>query len=233
MIFTDSLSSLKLIIGEPETYISIVSKIKWLLYELNRHRTVSLHWIKAHCGIIGNEIADQTAQKGHDNISSELYEITKQEDISTLKLNFLKHWDETWKFTTDATGKGLFLRNIRDNVSKTGPVAEFHCRRWESVIHRLRMGHVGVLQYFHRFSMTDDPNCPECGQIETVKHYLLTCKLYEDQRVVMFRDLAAIDIDLPTVKDLLGGNEDLIRKRTEIFKILIKFISQTDRLKRL
>ena len=57
--------------------------------------------------------------------------------------------------------------------------------------------------------------------------------MYEDQRTVMFRDLAAIGINSPTVKDLLGGNENLICKRAEIFKVLVKYISHTGRLTRL
>ena len=36
-----------------------------LLKNVNEKRTVIVHWIKVHIGIIGNEIADRDAKMGH------------------------------------------------------------------------------------------------------------------------------------------------------------------------
>ena len=47
---------------------------------------------------------------------------------------------------------------------------------------RLRTGHCRLNSYLNRHNIIEDPSC-ECGRgIETVKHFLLHCKKYEEER---------------------------------------------------
>ena len=65
-IFTDSLSALQSLKSgksrtQPEILHNILKSIKSLQ---NKNLQVSFGWIPSHVGIIGNEIADQTAKTG-------------------------------------------------------------------------------------------------------------------------------------------------------------------------
>ena len=65
------------------------------------------------------------------------------------------------------------------------------------------MGHAGVAQHLFRFQLPPTPLC-DCGEIESIKHYLIDCKLHEISRNVLIKSLENIECDL-TVKLLLGG----------------------------
>lgn len=231
-VFTDSRSALQIIGSVPKTYTNIVGKVQLLLLELNKDRTVLLHWVRGHIGVTGNEVADRAANLGHDNNRTELYELTREEYNCTLKYKFKIYWNEYWKSATDHTAKGLFLRNIRDNVFDTLPVGRFRCRRHEVVIHRLRMGHAGVNQYLHRFNMEDSEMCEyhACQASETIEHFLLTCPGQRQTRTIMFNSLRNLGVTSITLKILLGGDERYKDQRREILRITIEFIKSTNRM---
>ena len=60
---------------------------------------------------MGNEIADKSALKGHDNLMSKLYELTYDENISLLKHKFKLYWNDYWIESCNMNGTGQFLRN--------------------------------------------------------------------------------------------------------------------------
>ena len=62
LVFSDSQAALQLIVSNSISYISIVGQIKRLLCNLNQGRKVLLHWVRGHCNIQGNEIADKAAK---------------------------------------------------------------------------------------------------------------------------------------------------------------------------
>ena len=90
VIFTDSRSSLELVLGIPKTYKSIAFEIQKLLVNLNREKNVHLHWVKAHCGIPGNETADKLANIGHMNDKSVLFPLSLEERLIFAKSSIPK-----------------------------------------------------------------------------------------------------------------------------------------------
>ena len=154
--------------------------------------------------------------------------------LSYLKMRFVQYWDTHWKFTTDVSRKGLHLRGIRDHVSDSIPVYIFKNRRREAVIHRLRVGHVGVKQYLYKIRAVDTPLC-DCnsGREESIYHYIFECSLYRLQRREMLRELGKHGVNRTTLRVILGGENEYRKKITVILRSLMKYIVATDRLEKL
>ena len=56
-------------------------------------------------------------------------------------------------------------------------------RRITSTIFQLRVGHIPLNCYLHRFKRTNSTQCPACGHPkETPEHYLLQCPKYTHKR---------------------------------------------------
>lgn len=85
IIFSDSKSSLQLLVSPKNGYHEISSKIKRIFMKFNSTRRVILHWVKAHAGVVGNELADTAANLGHGVDKSLLYPLNLEELSTKLK----------------------------------------------------------------------------------------------------------------------------------------------------
>ena len=101
---------------------------------------------------------------------------------------------------------GLYLRSIRDHVSDSIPVYVFKSMRREAVIHRLRVGHVGVKQYLYKIKAVNTPLC-DCnsGRERNIYHYIFECSLYRLQRREMLKELGKHGVNRTTLRVILGG----------------------------
>ncbi|KAK7043510.1 hypothetical protein R3P38DRAFT_2510195, partial [Favolaschia claudopus] len=93
-----------------------------------------------------------------------------------------------------------------------------------SIITQLRTGHTGLNAYLARFGAVDSPLCHTCGEPETVRHYLLTCRRFSTERDDLRRALHSSGRQKPDIKTLLG--------RPKNKKHLLKFVSATERFPR-
>ena len=229
VVFTDSLSALQLIIGVSTKYIKIINEIQRLLLTLNSTRRVILHWVKSHSGIMGNECADRVANLGHDNNRSENYKLTKEEWYSVLKSKFTFYWNKHWQDQIRLTNKGVALLESRTSIQQKIPITTRN-RRLEIVIYRLRMGHVGLAKYLHRFNMKDTEQCESCFVPETVQHFLLYCSRYATERQIMFSNLRKMGVMHMTLRCLLGGEQKGVVFNRCVLNQTMKYITMTGRL---
>ena len=231
IIFSDSQTSLQMIVGKTKTYLSTVDKIRDLLYSLNKNRVLLLHWVKAHAGIEGNEKADEAANWGHACDSSVLFGLHREEHLCMLYVGFTSYWHESWKESCRVGGKGRFLRELKDQIQTESPV-DTGDRKMDTVIFRLRVGHVGLNKHLYRINKSDTDQCPHCGDVETIKHFLLECDHYYDQREKLFVDIATI-IRRPlinlTLKLVLGGDLFPLSVNRRIVEALSVYLRNTDR----
>ena len=139
---TDALSVLQALEGDK------LPQLMENLQRLQRLKRVVLQWIPAHCGINGNEEADQLAKEG----------ATQPQEVKSANLK---------EKTT------LIKAAFRSTTSKD---AYSHLTRQQQVIIlRLRTGHCRLNAHMHRLKLATTPLCP-CGKApQTPEHVLQTC----------------------------------------------------------
>ena len=171
LILSDSKSALQSITNYSKAYANICDEIQTVLSELNKQSDVRILWVKAHAGIVGNEVADKAANLAHSNNVSTLYHLSLQEKLCILKSCTQDNWEAYWYISVNETGKGKRLRDLRYPNFTTFPVPVLlQNRRDEINVFRLRIGHAGLGEYLQRTNQKEDDTC-WCGATEDIEHY--------------------------------------------------------------
>lgn len=230
IIFTDSLSSIYLLRSRNvDSYKEIVYLIQEYLQRANQNGDALIYWIPGHKGIPGNESADQVAKNAENDDASQRVRLSYEEKIKVLKKTTIHCWQQYWDNMLQATNTGNFLKSIKNNIQYWG-WANNKSRILETSLSKLRVGHVGLAQHLHRFGMKDSPFC-QCGEIETIKHFMIDCNLYVQFRDQMKIDLQSLNLNMVfDLKLLLGGADCSEREQKQIVKLVGRYLTQTGRL---
>ena len=142
-------------------------------------------------------------------------------------------WKEYWNFTVNA-GKGTFLRTITTDLKYNSVIFNIKHRRLQVLIHRFRMGHIGVRSYLHRFHMADDEYCCYCAcqgeaEIETIEHMILHCPEHEDNRRILRSKMNNLSVDF-CLKALLLGDERYTKLSQSILFYFSNFLRSIQRV---
>ena len=171
------------------TYKNLVYQIQLEL--LNTYTDViKFQWVKSHCGIRYNEVADLMARLAHNKDTTTLVNLEKEELLTTLNSCFHKYWTQHWKAQVIATQTGSFLRKFIDKPSFK-PWLSIKPRIVETTLCRFRIGHVGINTHMFRFEMKDTNTCSRCGVQETAMHFWLHCRKNSNARTDMYDKLSA------------------------------------------
>lgn len=150
VFLTDALSALEALAGNK------LPRLMQLLQELSRKRRVVLQWVPSHCGLPGNEMADQLAKQGT---------IEEQPDDGVT-------------FPEKRTLIKALFKTPREQDA-------YHAlERWQQVIiFRLRTGHCRLNSHmYYTMRLAPSPKC-RCGEAdETPEHVLQTCRLLTQPR---------------------------------------------------
>ncbi|GBN08386.1 hypothetical protein AVEN_84215-1 [Araneus ventricosus] len=161
-IFTDSLSLLQAL-ASVMTVDPAIWQLKAQLWEIAKHRTFSLHWVKAHVGTAGNEMADLLAKIATTSAHIDQVLLRPLTHInSELKRELLCQWQARWILATTGRITAEFLPKVdlRPHI---------HNRR----VLQILTGHGRFPSYFCRFALMHKDLC-ECGERGDVLHYLRT-----------------------------------------------------------
>ena len=187
-------------------------------------------WVRSHCGIKGNEIADRAASLGHENDRSEMFPLAREECYSILRNKFIEYWDTYWQTSIEISDKGRHLKQFRNSISDLVPIT-FRNRREQVVINRMRIGHVGVITYLHRFGMSDTEMCSTCMVPDNIEHFLLYCQKYSNHRMNLFSAIRDLTRDQIDIQLLLGAKPS--PKRHKILQKTATYIKDTGQLNNL
>ena len=153
VILSDSKTALTIVASPSGSYSHLVSNIQLLLIQLNLEiGKVTLQWIKAHSGILGNEIADQAAKLAHNHSHTTDLAWSMEDMLGMVKRGMEKRWNEKWKMKVQETNIGTHTLKIYKNLNNI-PRLLINDKRLSVVINRLQVGHAGVNSYLHRFNM--------------------------------------------------------------------------------
>ncbi|GBL79663.1 hypothetical protein AVEN_18206-1 [Araneus ventricosus] len=159
-IFSDSRSALQEL-QDPKNSNEHFRKIKAIYKKATDTVWIRLHWIKAHVGYEGIEMADIQAKESTSRPEVDV-EIPKSEGTlkSTLRRELLYQWQDRWILTK----KGSHTRKLLPEVKCLTTL--FHPK-----VVQFLTGH-GRFPFYVRFGKSQSNTCP-CGKVGEPLHYIL------------------------------------------------------------
>ena len=145
-----------------------INKIKELLRVISNKITVL--WLPSHCGIRGNDRADDLAKKGS---SMNQTGIPVTHDIMKARIK-----RRPWKVTHDRA-KATYKNRTKPKVE----IESRWTRRVRTLYARLRTGHAKELRsYQYKIGISEDPECSCGSKRETIQHLICDCPELEEER---------------------------------------------------
>ncbi|XP_057337661.1 uncharacterized protein LOC130675812 [Microplitis mediator] len=202
-VYSDSMSCLSAIDNQFSTN-PIIQNIQHMLQQLvSNNKTVNLMWIPAHQGIQGNELADHSAKTATSNERQLATRITLSEGYKYIHESVKQYWNSKWLQAPRSK-----LHDVRNNIWETAPTFK---RSEQCVINRIRIGHTR-LSHLHLIAKDPVSLCQRCNTPITVKHMLIECTKYQDDKV-----RTGLTKDMPS---MLNDHAECLR--------LIKFLKEVN-----
>ncbi|CAI6367276.1 unnamed protein product [Macrosiphum euphorbiae] len=172
-ILTDSLSTL-ISIQNPIKNNEIANNITNLLNSTNK--LITLTWIPSHTGIEGNERADMMAKQATSDQTIEVLYSLSKDDLKREAKHFITNlWRKEWHLLRDNK-----LREIKPTTDRWINPTNL-TRQQEVILTRLRIGHTWHT-HKHLMDKTDLEPCITCGSEISIKHLLLECRQFNEER---------------------------------------------------
>ncbi len=181
------------------------------LNKLSIYNDVKLHWIKAHEGLLGNEIADRLAKLGAENINGENVIEPKialnGEDFNRekIKMFITKEHDKKWQ-DIRASGKGRITQLFfpKPKARKNEKLYEWK-KKDLRLITKTISGHIGLRKQLWNIKKLLTPTC-KCGEEEeSSDHFIQRCPIFCKERFFILGKITLEDGDLDGLwlKDIL------------------------------
>ena len=177
-IFTDSEAAIRSIENRKNNN-PIVHKIHTLLRNIEMERIkLRFVWIRAHNGIIGNELADALAKEATTLKTAPVYD---KFPLSFAKREIRNKTLESWNNIYMKSKKGEELKKNLPTIHNTHQLYNLNKACFE--LTQILTGHAFNKSYLKRFNITDTDSCPCDGQtIQTIDHLFQECPKYANER---------------------------------------------------
>ncbi|KAG0417344.1 hypothetical protein HPB47_005673 [Ixodes persulcatus] len=181
-----------------------------LLLESLGHR-LAFQWVPSHCGIPGNESADNLAERVLDEAAFRTSDVGPFADAKLLVARAAAedHPDQRY-------AAGDRPARLPRNAS----------RQVAAVVHRIRTGCARTPSWLHHLRREVDPDCPTCGEWADLDHLLLDCAEHAEARASMIATFAALGLTCGTKEEILRPRGDK-RCKDRALRALLTFLEDT------
>lgn len=212
IIYCDSRSAIQSI-TDPFSKHPIVKQIHlWLNMLGNQCKCITFCWVPSHCGIVGNETADEAAKLEGEKEGQPVNLALPYKDLYPVyHSKLLEKWQTEWS----NIGRNK-LRVIKPKIELWN-TSKHRDRKIQVIMTRVRMGH-SRLTHGHLLAGEEPPYCDGCLVPLTIGHILVECPDYTRERRQCFgRD--GVTRALP-IKNVLRDEDSAV-------DAVIKFLSMT------
>ena len=179
-VFTDSQATLKALKKWKFTS-ALMLNCHDALQSLASQNEITLTWVPGHCGIPGNERADELArvasssplngpEPGLPLTLSSLQKIIK----AWKDKYFVNHWHS---LNSARQAKNCLSINVK-HTKYFLTLSKRNIKRLTDIL----TGHCSLNNHLYRLNLADSPHCDKCGEIETAEHLLCHCPAYIQSR---------------------------------------------------
>jgi len=212
IIFTDSRISIDSI-RNTKNHSHLIEEIRKKMTSLERANwNIELSWIKAHVGIVGNELADQLAKAAASDSNSEIIfnRLPLSTLISKIEEEIKQKWQKEWKECPKAGITKEFFPNVHDRQKLKISITP--------LLTAMVTGHGKTRAYLHRFKILEHANCPCSNGNQTIDHLIYQCSILHTQREILRSNVLKLG-NWPVKK------QELISKHLKSFLMFIKSIN--------
>ncbi|KYN28370.1 hypothetical protein ALC57_02209 [Trachymyrmex cornetzi] len=144
-----------------------------------RGTEITLFWVPAHCGIPGNEIADQCAKRAALGVCRPHFQVSHVDLQILSKTAAVRRQEDYMKRISVCAGKGTRYYELYHTPSMRTWFHEETLSGNEIVlINRTKANHVNTQESLHRIGIVNSSACP-CGDSrQTVNHLIFHCVTY-------------------------------------------------------
>ncbi|GBO41479.1 hypothetical protein AVEN_82685-1 [Araneus ventricosus] len=169
-LYTDSLSLLQAMAStQPGDPLVWVLREKCL--DLMTTRNLRLYWVKAHVGVMGNEVADRYAKEATARPAVDMELLRTTSDFQReARAELLSLWQTRW--VQSETGR---------QTAQFFPLVDLVPKLHNSNTMQIITGHGRFPHYFKRFNISDTDICG-CGSLGDANHYITDCRYTSDLR---------------------------------------------------
>ena len=210
-LFSDCQSALDLInnLVKPTGSFQLIHTIQRQLLALRAVLQVQLVWVPAHVGVPGNELANTAAKNAAMTVESTdpapgqpLIPLSTSKAF--IKAALHQRRQLRWLSAVACKSGMEHLSRIRTDIARA-PAFFLGSKPEQKILSRLRLGHCQLKLSASRWSAGVEENC-NCGERESIQHFLLACPRYSIPRAVMMNTVRTVWPHEVTEEVLLGGS---------------------------
>ena len=178
--FSDSMSTLQAL-NSSEITSSLIAKTIGVLNKIcTASQQVHLYWVKAHAGIVGNEMADALAKAACQSTFISYIPLPRKEVRRQVLQVIRNKWEDQWDSYSEARHSKIFIFGPNKSIGKT------ICQLNRIDLRRIIMAITNHNHMNYHQSLHDDtinPTCRFCKLYDETFDHFFTCSYFESDRM--------------------------------------------------